>query len=88
MVIPIHFSEDPEPVMAGINIRPHILECLELANKYFQVIIFTASEKEYADPILDYLDPQNKYFQARFYRTSCVRTRNPDFYIKDLRIFY
>ncbi len=62
VVIPIHFSEDPEPVMAGINIRPHIIECLELANKYFQVIIFTASEKEYADPILDYIDPDNKYF--------------------------
>ena len=35
VVIPIHFSEDPEPVMAGVNIRPHISECLELANKYF-----------------------------------------------------
>lgn len=35
VVIPIKFSEDPEPVMAGINIRPHIRECLETANKYF-----------------------------------------------------
>lgn len=35
VVIPITFSDDPEPVMAGINIRPHIYDCLEIANKYF-----------------------------------------------------
>ena len=35
VVIPIQFSEDPEPVMAGINIRPHVRECLEAANRYF-----------------------------------------------------
>jgi CTD small phosphatase-like protein 2 len=44
VVIPIQFSEEPEPVIAGINIRPHIHECLETANKFFQVIVFTASE--------------------------------------------
>jgi len=88
VIIPIHFSEEPEPVLAGINIRPHIIECLETANKYFQVIVFTASEQEYADPIINYIDPEGKYFQARYYRPSCVRTRNPDFYIKDMRIFY
>jgi len=88
VIIPIQFSEDPEPVMAGINIRPHVRECLETANRYFQVVIFTASEQEYADPIIDYLDPDGKLIQARYYRPSCVRTRNPDFYIKDMRIFY
>jgi CTD small phosphatase-like protein 2 len=50
--------------------------------------VFTASEQEYADPIIDLLDPEGKYFSARFYRTSCVRTREPDFYVKDLRIFH
>jgi len=62
VIIPIKFSDDPEPVMAGINIRPHIVECLQTANKYFQVIVFTASEQEYADPIINYIDPENKYF--------------------------
>ena len=58
ILIPIQFSEEPEPVMAGINIRPYARECLEAANEYFQVVIFTASEQEYADPIIDYLDPE------------------------------
>ncbi len=29
---------------AGINIRPHLYECLRQANEYFQVIVFTASD--------------------------------------------
>jgi len=29
---------------AGINIRPHLYECLRQANEYYQVITFTASD--------------------------------------------
>ena len=57
VIIPIKFSEEPEAVLAGINIRPFARECLEAANEHFQVVVFTASEQEYADPIIDYLDP-------------------------------
>ena len=74
--------------MAGVNIRPYARECLEAANKHFQVVVFTASEKDYADPIIDYLDPDHTLIQARFYRQSCYRTTNPDLYVKDLRIFH
>lgn len=44
-------------VEAGFNIRPFCNEMLEFANKYFEVIVFTASHQNYADAILDYLDP-------------------------------
>ena len=47
---------------AGFNIRPYTKECLELVNKYFEVVVFTASHKWYADVILDYIDPEKKYF--------------------------
>lgn len=53
----------------------------------FQVIIFTASEQQYADPILDKLDPNKNLIKARFYRTSCFKDENTGLYIKDLRIF-
>jgi CTD small phosphatase-like protein 2 len=81
---------------AGINIRPKIRDCLLEANKYFRVVVFTASEQEYADPILDYLDPDNSLFIARYYRQHCVRHvfavdadggKNHELYVKDLRIF-
>lgn len=49
------------------------------------MILFTASEQEYADPIVNLLDPHNEIFTARFYRTSCFHCEFG--YIKDLRIF-
>jgi CTD small phosphatase-like protein 2 len=59
---------------------------LEEANKLFQVGVFTASHKSYADAILDFIDPENKLFSFRLYRDSCLKT--PDgYYVKDLRIF-
>lgn len=48
--------------------------------------MFTASNKEYADTILDYIDPNGTLIQHRFYRESCIKTTD-NVYIKDLRIF-
>lgn len=42
VILEIDFP-DEETVEAGINIRPYVMECLEEANKNFQVIVFTAS---------------------------------------------
>ena len=44
IIIPIYFTGEDEPTHAGINIRPKIHECLREANKYFRVVVFTASE--------------------------------------------
>ena len=85
VIIPLHFTGETEPVLAGINIRPYAKDCLKAANQNFQVVIFTASEQEYADPIIDYLDPTGELVQARYYRPSCFRKN--DFYVKDMRIF-
>lgn len=71
---------------AGFNIRPLTKECLELANKFYEVIVFTASHKYYADVILDYMDPTGELIQHRLYREHCVPTTD-NVYIKDLRIF-
>ena len=57
---------------AGFNVRPFTKECLELVNKYFEVIVFTASHKWYADVILDYIDPEKKLIQHRLYRDHCI----------------
>lgn len=35
LIIDIKFSEEPEPIRAGINIRPGAKECLEYASKLF-----------------------------------------------------
>jgi len=35
VIIPIEFEEEPAPINAGINIRPYVKECLELANQLY-----------------------------------------------------
>lgn len=70
---------------AGFNIRPYTHEMLRLVNKYYEVAVFTASHKWYADVILDYMDPGKNLFQHRFYRDSCIKTKD-NVYVKDLRV--
>ena len=74
-----------EPTKAGINIRPHAKECLKYANNYFEVMVFTASHRCYADVVLDYLDPTGELIQHRLYRDECIAHNGV--FIKDLRIF-
>ena len=69
----------------NFSIRPYALELLEFASQFFEVIVFTASIREYADKILNCLDPLNKLFSMRVYRESCFCVDK--IYVKDLRIF-
>ena len=76
-------------VQAQINLRPHLIETLDKLRQYFQIVIFTASEKSYADSIIDFIDPKHQYFDARLYRDSCIETSiscGGSSYLKDLRI--
>ena len=60
---------------------------MKKANEYFEVVVFTASVKEYADAILDALDPSNQLIHHRLYRESCILREGLDenkFYVKDL----
>lgn len=84
VILEINF-EGEETVCAGINIRPFLLELLKEANKFMQVVVFTASHQTYADAILNYIDPDNTLFQFRMYRQHCVITPE-GYYIKDLRV--
>jgi len=70
---------------ASFNIRPYTHKMLEVVNKYYEVAVFTASHKWYADVILDYIDPKGIYFQHRLYRESCIKT-DDSVYVKDLRV--
>ena len=42
VILEIDFPGE-ETVCAGINLRPYLMQCLQEANKSFQVIVFTAS---------------------------------------------
>jgi Dullard-like phosphatase family protein len=78
-------AEEDEIHKVGIFIRNGVKYFLEEVNKYFEVGIFTASVKEYADAVISFLDPENKLIKFRLYRNNCINF-NDSFTIKDLRI--
>ena len=67
-------------------LRPGLFEFLEFASKNFELVVYTASEKIYADAIINYIEKDKKYFSMRLYRNSCIFIE-PGLFIKDLRIF-
>ena len=69
----------------GIFIRKGVKQFLAEVSKYFVVGIFTASVKEYADAIIDYLDPEKNMIKFRLYRNNCINI-NDRIYVKDLRL--
>lgn len=48
-------------------------------------MVFTASAPEYANKIIDAIDPKNEIFSYRLFRQHCYQTEK-GLYIKDLRI--
>ena len=68
-----------------IRIRPYLYNFLNLIKEYYEIIIFTASTKIYADSILDAIEIQRgKYFNYRLYREHCSIIDND--YIKDISL--
>ena len=71
--------------VVGIFLRPGVIKFLEEVSKSFEVGIFTASVSEYADAVINYLDPENKFIKFRLYRNNCINVGNL-FRVKNLKI--
>lgn len=69
-----------------VNKRPFVDSFLQNIKDNFEVIAFTASSVEYADPLIDALDPKKEIFKYRLYRNDCtlVNIGNRKAYVKDL----
>ncbi|KAL4449242.1 hypothetical protein ABPG74_015624 [Tetrahymena malaccensis] len=67
-----------------VNFRPNVQNFLRTMATYYEVFIWTASIKEYADVIINQLDPYGNFISYRLYRDSC--RKKGDYYIKDLTL--
>ena len=76
-------------VQIGINIRPHWKKSIREIKKKYYIVVYTASHNNYADAVLDFLDPENCIFEGRLYRKDCIQAQIDEtkFYVKDLDIF-
>jgi len=54
-------------------------------SEIYEIIIFTASSKDYAEAVVKRLDPNNLLIDFVLARDDCMITRN-GLYLKDLRI--
>ncbi|CAL4962508.1 unnamed protein product [Urochloa decumbens] len=64
--------------------RPYLKMFLEKVAQMFELVIFTASQRIYAEQLIDRLDPDGKYISRRIYRDSCLFSDGC--YTKDLTI--
>ena len=80
----ISFEDENEIISVGIFIRNGLNIFLKELSKDFIIGIFTASSKNYADAIINYIDPNKDYIKFRLYRENCIQFNNIS--IKDLRI--
>jgi CTD small phosphatase-like protein 2 len=77
---PVHFNNQKHVV--NVKKRPFLAEFMEFAARHFEVVVFTASQRVYAERLLDTLDPDSVLVKHRLYREACVLVDGN--YMKDL----
>eukprot|EP00798_Chlamydomonas_sp_ICE-L_P003902 gene3902-13972_t len=79
---PVHFNNQEHTI--HVRQRPFLHEFMSRVSELFEIVVFTASQKIYAEKLLNIIDPKHKYIKHRIYRDSCVIVDGN--YLKDLSV--
>lgn len=67
-----HFIMPAFDAKVYIYKRPHVDYFLDCVSKWYDLVIYTASTDDYAQPILDYLDRGKGILKKRLFRKDCI----------------
>lgn len=79
IVLPVEI--DDKKFKVYVLVRPHAETFLKEMQKYYEVVIYTASLSKYADPLMDILDKE-RAVSSRLFREHC--TFYQGMYVKDM----
>lgn len=82
LIIPVEIKGNIHQVY--VRKRPFVDEFMKRVSQMFEIVVFTASLSEYADPVLDELDPENNLVHHRLFREHCSNTNG--LFVKDLSL--
>ncbi|KAH7463015.1 hypothetical protein KRP22_001629 [Phytophthora ramorum] len=68
----------------NVKKRPHMEYFLKRVSKLFEIVVFTASHKVYAEKLMNMLDPHRNLIKYRLYRDDCLDVFGN--YLKDLSV--
>lgn len=78
-------NHEGDNLVGYLNIRPKAQTFLKEVSQHFEVVVFTASLKYYADRIIKILDPKRQYISDILYREACCKTKSGKL-VKDLQV--
>ncbi|XP_071395842.1 CTD small phosphatase-like protein 2 [Centroberyx affinis] len=79
-----HTSFQDHQYKVYMILRPHVKEFLQSMAKIYEMFVYTSAKKQYAEKILDVLDPRRKLFRHRLYQEDCSCVLGH--YVKDLGV--
>ncbi|OQS07884.1 nuclear LIM factor interactor-interacting protein hyphal form [Thraustotheca clavata] len=68
----------------SVKKRPYMTEFLSQVSEWFEVVVFTASQRVYAEKLLNLLDPYQQFIKHRLYRENCLPVEGN--FLKDLNV--